>query len=225
MLAWIYEKTFNTTSVWRFISRVPGKKQITAFKAVLFFLCLIPFLRLVWLAINDDLSANPIEFIERSTGFWSLFILLATLSLSPIRLLTGRAWQLQFRRMLGLFMFFYACLHITSYIWLDYSFDWTDIIKDIIKHPYVLVGASAFILTLPLAITSSNFMIKLLREHWKQLHKMVYLIAILGVVHFLWLVKKDIREPLFYIAVLALLLGVRLYYKIQNSQSKKQLKR
>lgn len=220
MLAWIYTKTSNSTSIWRFIGKVPGKKQIAAFKAMLFLLCLIPLLRLVWLAINDDLSANPIEFIERSTGFWSLFILLATLSLSPIRLITGRAWQLQFRRMLGLFMFFYACLHITSYLWLDYSFNWEDIIKDIIKHPYVLVGAAAFILTVPLAITSSNFMIKLLRERWKQLHKLVYLIAILGVLHFLWLVKKDIREPLFYMAVLALILGVRLYYKIQHLKHK-----
>ena len=221
MLAWIYEKTFNTTSMWRFSSKVPGKKQIATFKAILFLLCLIPLLRLIWLAINDDLSANPIEFIERSTGFWSLFILLATLSLSAIRLLTGRAWQLQFRRMLGLYMFFYACLHVTSYVWLDYSFNWADIAKDIIKHPYVLVGASAFVLTVPLAITSSNFMIKLLRERWKQLHNIVYLIAILGVVHFLWLVKKDIREPMFYMAVLALLLGVRIYYKIKSSQSKR----
>lgn len=221
MLAWIYEKTFNTTSMWRFISKVPGKKQIAAIKVILFLLCLLPLLRLVWLAVNDDLSANPIEFIERSTGFWSLFILLATLSLSAIRLLTRRAWQLQFRRMLGLYMFFYACLHVTSYVWLDYSFNWADIAKDIIKHPYVLVGASAFVLTVPLAITSSNFMIKLLRERWKQLHNIVYLIAILGVVHFLWLVKKDIREPMFYMAVLALLLGVRIYYKIKSSQSKR----
>lgn len=220
MLAWIYTKTSNSTSMWRFIGKVPGKKQIAAIKAMLFLLCLVPLLRLVWLAINDDLSANPIEFIERSTGFWSLFILLSTLSLSPIRLLTGRAWQLQLRRMLGLSMFFYACLHIASYLWLDYSFNWADIVKDIIKHPYVLVGASAFILTLPLAITSNNLMMKLLRQRWKQLHKIVYLIAILGVVHFLWLVKKDIREPLFYMAVLALLLGVRLYYKIRKSKSK-----
>ena len=221
MLAWIYTKTSNSTSMWRFIGKVPGKKQIAAIKAMLFLLCLVPLLRLVWLAINDDLSANPIEFIERSTGFWSLFILLSTLSLSPIRLLTGRAWQLQLRRMLGLSMFFYACLHIASYLWLDYSFNWADIVKDIIKHPYVLVGASAFILTVPLAITSNNLMMKLLRERWKQLHKMVYLIAILGVVHFLWLVKKDIREPLFYMAVLALLLGIRLYCKIKKSKSKR----
>ena len=220
MLAWIYESTFNHISMWRLISKVPSKKHMAAFKAVLFLLCLLPLFRLVWLAINDDLSANPIEFIERSTGFWSLFILLSTLSLSPIRLLTGRAWQLQFRRMLGLFVFFYACLHVMSYVWLDYSFNWADIVKDIIKHPYVLLGASAFILTVPLAITSNNFMIKLLRQRWKQLHKLVYLIAILGVVHFLWLVKKDMREPLFYMAVLALLLGIRLYYKFQNIKDK-----
>jgi sulfoxide reductase heme-binding subunit YedZ len=123
--------------------------------------------------------------------------------------------------MLGLFMFFYACLHITTYLWLDYSFIWVDIVKDIIKHPYVLVGASAFLLTLPLAITSNNFMIRLLRERWKLLHNLVYLIAILGVVHFLWLVKKDIREPLLYAAILALLLGIRIYYKILSNKPKR----
>lgn len=203
-----------------FTSRVPGKKQIVWIKATVFLLCLIPCARLFWLAVNNDLSANPIEFIERSTGFWSLFILLLTLSLTPIRLLSGRAWQLQLRRMLGLFMFFYACLHVTTYLWLDYSFNWTDIIKDIIKHPYVLVGAAAFILTLPLAITSNNLMIKLLRERWKHLHRLVYLIAILGVVHFWWLVKKDIREPLLYGSILALLLCIRIYYKISSNKSK-----
>jgi sulfoxide reductase heme-binding subunit YedZ len=123
--------------------------------------------------------------------------------------------------MLGLFMFFYACLHITTYLWLDYSFIWVDIVKDIIKHPYVLVGASAFLLTLPLAITSNNFMIRLLRERWKLLHNLVYLIAILGVVHFLWLVKKDIREPLLYAAILALVLGIRIYYKILSNKPKR----
>ena len=203
-----------------FISRVPGKKQIAWIKASLFLLCLIPCVRLIWLAFNDKLSANPIEFIERSTGFWALFILLATLSLTPVRLTTGRTWQLQFRRMLGLFMFFYACLHVTTYLWLDYSFNWSNIIKDIIKHPYVLVGATAFILTLPLAITSNNLMIKLLRERWKRLHRLIYLIAILGVIHFWWLVKKDIREPLLYGTILALLLCIRIYYKFSNNKSK-----
>jgi len=221
MLAWTCEKTFKATSMLRFIGKVPSKKQIAGIKRMVFLLCLVPLFRLIYLAIADDLSANPIEFIERSTGFWTLFILLTTLSLSPIRLLTGRAWQLQFRRMLGLFMFFYACLHITTYIWLDYSFDWPDIVKDIAKHPYVLVGALAFVLTLPLALTSNNFMIRLLRERWKLLHQTVYFIAILGVVHFLWLVKKDLREPLFYMFILALLLGIRLYYKISSAQSRK----
>jgi sulfoxide reductase heme-binding subunit YedZ len=220
MPAWIYEKTFKAQMLV-FLSKAPSKEWLSRFRVVLFLLCLIPLARLFWLGFNDDLSANPVEFVERSTGYWSLFMLLVTLSLSPIRLLTGRTWQLQYRRMLGLFMFFYACLHITTYLWLDYSFIWVDIVKDIIKHPYVLVGASAFLLTLPLAITSNNFMIRLLRERWKLLHNLVYLIAILGVVHFLWLVKKDIREPLLYAAILALLLGIRIYYKILSNKAKR----
>lgn len=179
-------------------------------------LCLIPLVRLFWLGFNDNLTANPVEFIERSTGYWSLFMLLATLSLSPIRQLTGTVWPLQYRRMLGLFMFFYACLHITAYLWLDYSFYWLDIAKDIVKHPYVLVGASAFLLTVPLAATSNKVMIKRLREYWKPLHRLVYVIAILAIVHFIWLVKKDLREPLLYAAILALLLAVRIYYRFKR---------
>jgi sulfoxide reductase heme-binding subunit YedZ len=217
MQAWIYEKTFKVQML-RFLSKAPGKTWASRIRVIIFLLCLIPLARLIWLGFNDDLSANPVEFIERSTGYWSLFMLLVTLGLSPVRLLTGRTWQLQYRRMLGLFMFFYACLHIATYLWLDYSFNWTDIAKDIVKHPYVLVGASAFLIALPLAITSNNFMIRLLRERWKQLHNLVYLVAILGVVHFLWLVKKDIREPMLYALILALLLGIRIYYKILNTK-------
>jgi len=213
MQAWIYAKTFRLALMLAFISKVPDRKQVTRLKVAVFSLCLIPLVRLVWLALHDDLSANPVEFVERSTGYWTLFMLLTTLSLSPVRLLTGRTWQLQFRRMLGLFMFFYACLHVTAYLWLDYSFIWPDIIKDIVKHPYVLVGAAAFMLSLPLAVTSSNLMIKLLRERWKKLHRLVYLIAVLGVLHFWWLVKKDIREPLLYALILAFLLLVRVYCK------------
>jgi len=218
MPAWIYEKT-SSVQWLGFVGKVPSKKLAARFKVAIFLLCLIPLLRLLWLAFHDDLTANPIEFVERSTGYWALFMLLCTLSLSPIRLLTGRAWQLQYRRMLGLFMFFYACLHVMAYLWLDYAFNWTDIVKDIIKHPYVLVGASAFILTLPLAITSNNAMIRLLRERWKQLHRLVYVIAILGVVHFLWLVKKDLREPMLYATILALLLAVRIYYRISKRKA------
>lgn len=200
--------------------KAPNKSQIKWIKAFVFLACLIPLARLFWLGFNDDLSANPVEFVERSTGFWALFILLCTLALTPIKLITGRVWQIQLRRMLGLFMFFYACLHITTYVWLDYSFNWADITKDIIKHPYVLVGFSAFILTIPLAVTSNNAMVRRLRERWKKLHQLVYLIAILGVVHFWWLVKKDIREPLLYAIILAALLVIRLYYKTPTKTPK-----
>jgi len=218
MPAWIYEKTIRLQWLG-FISKVPDRKLVARLKLAIFLLCLIPLLRLFWLAFHDNLTANPVEFVERSTGYWSLFMLLATLSLSPIRLMTGRSWQLQYRRMLGLFMFFYACLHVTAYLWLDYAFDWADIARDIVKHPYVLVGASAFMLTLPLAITSNNAMIRLLRERWKKLHKLVYVIAILAVVHFLWLVKKDLREPMLYAVILALLLAIRIYYRISKRKA------
>lgn len=205
--------TIQVFSTLKLLINAPSKKQISGIKIFVFLFTLIPLARLIWLGFQDDLSANPIEFIERSTGFWALFILLVTLTLTPIKLLTGRAWQVQLRRMLGLFMFFYVCLHIITYIWLDFAFNWVDITKDIVKHPRILVGFAAFVLAIPLAITSNNAMIKRMRERWKQLHQLVYVIAILGVVHFWWLVKKDIREPLLYAVILANLLVIRIYYK------------
>jgi sulfoxide reductase heme-binding subunit YedZ len=200
--------------------KAPSKRQLFWLKALLFGIALIPLARLIWLGVQDDLTANPVEFVERSTGTWALVMLMMTLSMTPIRLLTGAVWQIQLRRMMGLFMFFYACLHLTTYVWLDHWFDWTAISKDIVKHPYVLVGFSAFLLALPLAITSNTYMIRALRERWKQLHNLVYLVAIFGVLHFLWLVKKDIREPMAYALVLAFLLGIRLYYRYKNRLSK-----
>jgi len=200
-----------------------NKQQTVYVKAAIWLFALMPLARLIWLGVNEDLGANPVEFVERSTGTWTLVILLTTLSMTPIRLLTGQVWQIQLRRLLGLFMFFYACLHIATYVWLDYSFVWVDITKDIIKHPYVIVGFSAFLLTIPLAATSNSYLIKRLKSNWKKLHQIVYLIAILGVLHFWWLVKKDVTEPIYYAAVLALLLGVRLYFK-QKSAHKMQLK-
>lgn len=191
---------------------MPNKQQIARIKAGLFIAALIPLGRLVWLGFQDALTANPVEFVERSTGTWALVILLITLSMTPIRLLTGQVWQIQLRRMMGLFMFFYVCLHFLSYVWLDHWFAWADIAKDIAKHPYVLVGFSAFILSIPLAITSNKAMMQRLKGRWKTLHQLVYLIALLGVVHFWWLVKKDIREPLIYATVLAVLLGIRIYF-------------
>lgn len=192
-------------------------------KSMVFIACLIPLLRLIWLGFHGDLTANPIEFIERSTGYWTLFFLLITLSLTPVRLITKTVWPIQLRRMLGLYMFFYAVLHMLAYLLLDYQFDWLEIQKDILKHPYVLVGLLAFILALPLAITSTNGAIKKLGKRWKTLHRLVYLIAVLGVVHFWWLVKKDIREPLVFAIVLVMLLGVRVLFKFRNKKMLKPL--
>lgn len=190
-----------------------SKQQILYAKIGLWLLCMVPFARLVYLGLNEDLGANPVEFIEHSTGIWALVALLVTLSMTPIRLITGQVWQIQLRRMLGLFMFFYACLHIVTYVWLDFAFLWQDITKDIVKHPRILVGFLAFVLTIPLAITSNSYMIKRLKTNWKKLHQLIYPIAILVVAHFLLLVKKDVTEPFYYAVVLLVLFAIRIYYK------------
>jgi methionine sulfoxide reductase heme-binding subunit len=186
-------------------------------KCLIWAIAFVPILRLVWLGVNEDLGANPVEFVERSTGTWALVFLLLSLSMTPIRLLTKQVWQIQLRRLLGLWMFFYACLHITTYIWLDYGFDWADIVKDIIKHPYVIVGFTAYLLTIPLALTSNSAMIKRLKSKWKTLHQSVYMISILAILHFWWLVKKDVTEPFYYATALTILLGIRLYFYLKKS--------
>jgi methionine sulfoxide reductase heme-binding subunit len=196
------------------------KQQITYIKVGVWLLALLPFARLVWLGFNDNLGANPVEFVEHSTGTWGLVFLLITLSLTPIRLITGQLWQIQLRRMLGLFMFFYASLHIITYVWLDFALIWDEMVIDITKHPRILVGMAAFLLTIPLAVTSNSYMIKKLKTNWKKLHQLVYVIAILVVVHYLLLVKKDLTEPIYYAAVLVLLLGIRVYYKFAASKKK-----
>lgn len=192
-----------------------NKQQIVYIKGVIWILALLPLARLIWLGVNDNLGANPVEFVEHSTGLWALIFLLISLTMTPIRLLTGQVWQIQLRRVLGLFMFFYACLHITAYVWLDFAFFWDEIVIDVAKHPRILVGFAAFLLAIPLAATSNSWMIKKLKTNWKKLHQLVYLIAILAVVHFWMLVKKDITEPLYYAIALGLLLVIRLYYKYQ----------
>ena len=199
-----------------------NKQKIIYIKAVVWLLALLPLARLVWLGFNDNLGANPIEFVEHSTGTWALVFLLASLSMTPIRLLTGQLWQIQLRRVLGLFMFFYACLHITTYVWLDFNFIWDEIFKDVAKHPRILVGFAAFVLTIPLAVTSNSYMIKRLKTNWKKLHRAVYLIGILAVLHFVLLVKKDLTEPLYYAVVLAILFGIRLYFKYREKAPKLQ---
>lgn len=172
--------------------------------------CLVPLGRLIFLGLSDQLGANPIEFITRSTGTWTLVGLLATLSITPLRKLSGLNWLIRFRRVLGLFAFFYACLHFTTYLWLDQFFDPGSIAKDIIKRPFITAGFTAYLLLLPLAATSSQRMMKKMGRNWQRLHRLVYLVAGLGVVHYWWLVKKDITEPLIFACVLAALLAMRL---------------
>ena len=178
-------------------------------KPVIFILCLLP---LTYLFINfylDELGANPFEVFTRSTGEWTLRFLLITLAMTPLRHLTGTAWPIHLRRMFGLFTFFYVCVHLLTYILLDHFFDWDEILTDIVKRPYITFGMLAFTLLIPLAVTSSNKMIKRLGRRWKLLHKLIYLIAVLGVLHFLLLVKADYKEPVIYAFILSSLFLVR----------------
>ncbi len=187
--------------------------NMRAFKPLVFLLCLLPFTLLLVDLINDDLGANPVEKISHRTGDWTLRLLLLTLSMTPLRQLTGWKAPLRIRRMLGLFTFFYATLHFLTYLVFDQFFDWQEIYRDILKRPYITLGFSAYVLLVPLAATSTNGMIKRLGRRWRQLHQMVYVVATLGVLHYLWLVKKDLREPLVYAVLWLLLLLWRVWYK------------
>jgi sulfoxide reductase heme-binding subunit YedZ len=192
-------------------------------KAGTFAVCLIPLALLIWRGFAGRLGANPIEFITRSTGWWTLALLLVTLTVTPLRRLTNLNWLLRLRRMLGLFAFFYATLHFTTYIWLDQFFDPAAILKDIAKRPFITVGFAAFVLLIPLAATSTNAMVKRLgAKRWQLLHRLVYLIGVLGVVHFWWLVKKDIREPVLFGVLLAILLGARVLWRARKAEADKR---
>lgn len=178
-------------------------------KPLLFLLCLVPLAVLGWDALQGNLGSNPIEKINRRTGDWVLYMLLLTLAITPLRKLTGIGILVRYRRMIGLYAFFYALMHFSSYIILDQFFDWGEIVKDIAKRPYITVGFTALVLLIPLAVTSTNGMMRRMGRNWKKLHKLVYPIAILGILHYLWLVKADNREPLIWAAVLVILLLMR----------------
>jgi sulfoxide reductase heme-binding subunit YedZ len=194
--------------------RTPSARQIAATKAFVFLLCLLPAVLLAAGWFGDTLGANPIEALQRGTGEWTLRMLLITLAVTPLRRLTGLHWLLRLRRMLGLFAFAWACAHLANWLWLDLWFDWTLIAEDILERPYVTVGFAAFVLMVPLAATSNAFAIRRLGgRRWQALHRSVYAIAILGVVHFWWLVKADVLEPLLYALVLAALLGMRGWWR------------
>lgn len=178
-------------------------------KPAVFVACLLPLGRLGWKALNAALGANPIQVITFSTGTWTLVFLLATLSITPLRKLTKQYWLIQFRRMLGLFAFFYGCLHFLTYLWLDQFFDLHSIYKDVWKRPFITAGFTAFVLMIPLALTSTQWAIRKLGKRWQKLHRLIYVSAIAGVIHYKWLVKKDVRVPLTYAAVLVVLLLYR----------------
>ncbi len=179
-------------------------------KPLVFALCLVPLALLVWQVATNTLGPNAVEAVLHRTGDWALRLLLVTLAVTPVRRLTGLGWLLRFRRMLGLFAFFYVVLHLAVYLVLDRALVWDEIVTDLAKRPYIMVGFAAFVLLVPLAVTSTRGWVRRLGRRWQLLHRSVYLIAVLGVLHFLWLVKADLLEPLIYAAILAVLLAFRM---------------
>jgi sulfoxide reductase heme-binding subunit YedZ len=185
--------------------------MIRWFKPAVFLACLIPLALLGWKAYNNALGANPIEVITHATGDWTLRFLLITLAVTPIRKLIGLLWLIRYRRMFGLFAFFYATLHFLTYIWLDKFFDVHEMLHDVAKRRFITVGFTGFVLLIPLALTSTKGWIRRLGgKRWQALHRLIYFSAIAGVIHYWWLVKADIRDPLKYGAILAVLLGYRI---------------
>lgn len=194
---------------------MPTLRQIRiVWKPIVFLGCLGP---LIWLLLHVfavgslRLGPNPIEEIQDTMGIWALRFIVATLSITPLRHLTGQVWLLQFRRMLGLFAFAYVALHFLNYLVLDQTFDFAGIVEDILKRPFITVGFSAFLMLIPLAATSTNGWRRKLGRRWRALHRLVYVIGIFACWHFFWQVKKDIGEPMIYIGILTLLLGWRLW--------------
>jgi sulfoxide reductase heme-binding subunit YedZ len=180
-------------------------------KVLVFAACLAPACWLAWRAWNQNLTANPIEFVTHFTGDWTIRLIVITLAVTPLRKLLRLPDLIRFRRMIGLFAFFYACLHFTTWFCLDHWFDVSEMAKDVVKRPFITAGATAFLLLLPLALTSTAGWIRRLGgRRWQLLHRLIYGTAIAGVVHYYWLVKSDVRKPVFYGSLVALLLAYRL---------------
>jgi methionine sulfoxide reductase heme-binding subunit len=189
-------------------------------KTFVWALCLLPLLLLLWKGFTDGLGANPIEYITLSTGTWTLVLLLITLGITPARKLTGQLWLIKLRRLTGLFAFFYLVLHFTTYVWLDKFFDVREMLNDVVKRPFITAGFAAFVLLVPLAATSTAASIRRLGgRKWQLLHRLIYLSAALGVLHFWWKVKADTREPAIYAAVLGILLAHRVFgWAVRNGR-------
>ena len=186
------------------------------FRSSVFLLSTIPFIVITYKIFLNKLGPEPIKEITHHTGEWTLLFLIFTLAMSPLKQITNMNIWISVRRMLGLFAFFYASLHMLTYVGLDYRFDMNEISKDILTKRFIFVGFAAWLLLVPLALTSSKKMISVLKQYWKKLHRLIYLIALLGVTHFIWLVKKDITEPLIYLLIILFLLAFRLKFKNTN---------
>ena len=203
----------------------PAPKQIALIKSLLFTAALVPFGRLVLFAFTDRLGANPIEFITRNTGDWTMYFLCVTLAITPLRRLTSWNWLIKLRRMLGLFAFFYAALHFTTFLWFDHFFDIDEMLKDVVKRPFITVGFTAFVLLIPLAVTSTNAMVRRLGgKRWQWLHRLVYLIAPLGILHFWWMKagKHDFAQPILFGLIVGALLLARVYWSAAQQRSQKR---
>ncbi len=206
------------------LARVPAALSPETFarlRAALFALALAPLVRLVWLAVTDGLGANPVEFVVRSLGTWTLVFLCITLAVTPLRRATGWAWLLRLRRMFGLYTFFYATLHLLAIAGIDLGFDWAAIVKDIAKRPFITVGFAAYVLLIPLAATSTNAMVRALGgRNWQRLHRLVYVIALLAILHYWWhkAGKNDFAQPTVYAVIVGLLLGVRLVRWVRDGR-------
>ena len=176
----------------------------------MFLICLMPFAWLAWRTLHGDLGPVPYEELEKQTGRWTMRILAVTLAITPARRLLGWNAAIRYRRMLGLFVFFYACVHLTAYLYIDMQLIASDIVEDIIKHKYITIGMFAFLTLIPLALTSTKGSIRRLGRRWQKLHRLVYVTAFAATVHYLWAVKKDTFLPLVYLAIFTALLGYRL---------------
>ena len=187
--------------------------MIKYLKSSVFILCIFPFVLIIYKIFNDRLGPEPVKEITHFTGEWSLIFICLTLAMSPLKRLTNFIFWTKIRRMLGLFVFFYATIHFFIYVGIDYRFEWQPILDDVIKKKYVFIGFSAWLLLIPLAATSSQKMIKVLKQNWKKLHKLFYLIAIFGSLHYIWLSKTIFFKPLIYTSIIFLLLLLRIKFK------------
>ena len=196
----------------------PTARQTSLIKAIVFLAALIPLARMVYLTVTGQL-VEPLEFITRSTGDWTLYFLCFTLAVTPLRRFSKWNWLVKLRRMLGLFMFFYGVLHFMTFLWFDHFFDLAEMWKDVLRRPFITVGFIAFVLLIPLAATSTNAMIRRLGgKRWQWLHRLIYVIAPLAILHFWWMKagKHNFTEPIIYGSILAVLLGLRVFWAVRK---------